>query len=394
MIIRIARRLALSSLFPFGISLLLVIAVITSAIAQGQTRQSGQRPSAVSSPNPLLQNQPQQRLRTANQASQIQSQKAGEFPNFKRSTVPLGAINQQWAEACGQDQTTIAVAHRVDSEIRFRVRQLLGTVVTFPEPVSIVTSPGGTTFTLKAHGDDPERANIWVFGATQSGLDGNYVFVGSSRSGMPTMYLLRVQAESYKTQHCPDLMVLVKPSTSPALANAASAMQEWVAAMNLNTPRMAAAEVTALKVNKVPGSQGTAEVRPERDATGRQSTDWIEGKPFDAAALDFRWKVRSPNGSEADFIAPDIVFSDCCNTYLQFDAERIDKVRIAGIHAVELTGSGLIDAPVNWSMKGNTIVVQGVQKLTLEREGIVVCIDPDDALVKAPVQNHQRADAE
>jgi hypothetical protein len=365
---------AIGAALPWVLILLFVSAVVTSAMAQ---RAPGQKPGP---DNALLraaaEEQQRARLKTPAQPQQIEQQKGGDYPDFNRSTLPLGAINKNWAEGCGPESTTIAVAHRLDSELRFRVRQLLGTVVTFPETVSVVTAPGGTAFSAEPHGGDGTASNVWVFGTTQAGLDGNYVFVGSGRKAVPTMYLMRVQSEGYNTENCPDLLVLVKPATSPALANAATAMQEWAASMGARAMAEQAAAPLMPAAGKTPAASASGS---DADLAGRADVDWLQGRGFDPANLDFRWTVRG----DAE-LAPDIVYSDCCFTYLQYAPERADKVRIAAVHAVERTGSGAIDAPVNWSMKGNTIVVQGIQKLTLEREGIVTCIDPGDALMAGP----------
>ena len=372
---------AIAAALPWVLIALFVSAVVSSAMAQ---RAPGERPGQAGQAGPsnallraAAEEQKRARLKTPPQPQQIDQQKGGDYPDFNRSTLPLGAINKNWAEGCGPESTTIAVAHRLDSELRFRVRQLLGTVVTFPENVSIVTAPGGTAFSAEPHGGDGSASNVWVFGTTQAGLDGNYVFVGSGRRAVPTMYLIRVQSEGYNTENCPDLLVLVKPSTSPALANAATAMQEWAASMGAR----AMAEQAAAPVSPAPGTKApAASANPgDADLAGRADVDWLQGRAFDPANLDFRWTVRG----DAE-LAPDVVYSDCCFTYLQYAPERADKVRIAAVHAVERTGSGAIDAPVNWSMKGNTIVVQGIQKLTLEREGIVTCIDPGEALMAGP----------
>ena len=96
-------------------------------------------------------------------AAQRKQQEGGAYPDLKRDSLPLGAINKQWSEICGQDSTTIAVGYRPNSEIRFRVRQMLGTVVTFPERVGLVSAPSGSVFTAAAHGDNGAViSNVWV----------------------------------------------------------------------------------------------------------------------------------------------------------------------------------------------------------------------------------------
>jgi len=303
--------------------------------------------------------------------AEIDRQKAGVYPKLERDTLPLGAINQRWASSkCGQESTTVAVAYNPSSEIRFKVRQLLGTVVAFPEAVEVVSAPGGTGFRAEPHGDSDTSSNLWIFGSTKAGLDGNYVFVGKG-GGAPVLYLLHIQSEGYNTKSCPDLMVLVQPPIAKGLGRAASALQEWMTAMNVGS----GTPVRAVPVNSVPtGYQKGKAATPDMSVgnTGRGEKDWLESKPFDPSQLKFDWRVYG----EAS-LAPDIVYSDGVFTYLKFSGDRLETIRVAAISAVEQTKHGGIDSPVNWSIKGDTIVVQGIQRLTLEREGLVTCVVPE-----------------
>lgn len=347
-----------------------MMGVVGSALAQSQT------------PVPLP-GTPQAQIKSIDQQSK------GEFSTLpKRAKLPLGAINRAWSDTCGADQTTLAVAHRLDQEITFRIRQLLGTTVVFPESVALVSGASGTAFAAKPYAPGPDQeSQTWVFGATNAGIDGNFVFIGrGSASGTPTLYLLHVQAEGVNTQNCPDLVVLIKPAVSPEMHNAARAMHEWATAMRLRGGVDQALPASQTPDQGVPSAMPVKPVESVGPLTGRPTTDWLEGRGFNPSELDFRWKVYSRSGDDGKLIAPDVVYSDCCNTYLQFDQSRIDKVRIGAVHAVEQIGDGKIDAPVNWTMKGNTIVVKGVQPLTIERGGIVVCIEPNEGLYKAPAR--------
>lgn len=308
--------------------------------------------------------------------SAVEQQLKGNFPKLVRETLPLGAINQVWAgEKCGQDSTTVAIGYNPGSEIRFRIRQLLGTIVAFPEPVELVSEPGGTGFNVKPHGEEGVAANLWIFGTTKAGLDGNYVFVGKGSGRSPVLYLLHVQAEGYNTKNCPDLMVLVRPSVASGIGKAATALQEWMTAMQPGQ----GVPIRTVPVKNTPNPDGS--IAPKNSAvpstvkpsnTGRGGQDWLEQKAFDPSKLKFNWRVYGEPS-----LAPDVVYSDGVFTYLKFSEERIEGVRIAAISAVEKTKRGSIDSMVNWSFKGDTIVVQGIQRLTLEREGLVTCIVPE-----------------
>jgi len=308
--------------------------------------------------------------------SAVEQQLKGNFPALARETLPLGAINKVWAgEKCGQDSTTVAFAYNPGSEIRFRVRQLLGTIVAFPEPVELVSEPGGSGFNVKPHGDEGVAANLWIFGATKAGRDGNYVFVAKGSGRVPVLYLLHVQAEGYNSKNCPDLMVLVRPSVASGIGKAATALQEWMTAMRpdqgvpvRSVPAKAAPAPDGSKGSKVSAVKGSGASKN----TGRGEKDWLEEKAFDPSKLKFNWRVYGEPS-----LAPDIVYSDGVFTYLKYSKERIESVRIAAISAVERTKHGSIDSMVNWSFKGDTIVVQGIQRLTMEREGLVTCIVPE-----------------
>lgn len=359
----------------WGVYAAALVAVAWAEAAQAQSAQPLQPPSSVQ--------------------NQIREQESGVYPTLQnRSVLPLGAINKKWADQCGQTGTTIAVQHSPHREIQFRVRQLLGTVVTFPEPVQIVSQPGGGGFTAEAYGPKGTVASrVWVFGAANAGISANYVFGGGSIHGFPTLYTLQVQAEGINTENCPDLMVLVHAPVSEDMKALAQMMHDFVARTGEPITGNGARQSGEVL-------WPSTDLGPVRDNltgdSGRAGVDYLEGKDYDPSNLVFDWSMR---GDET--LAPDIVYSDGYFTYLKYHAERVDRVRIAAIHAVERTGGGKIDTPVNWNWKGNTIVVQGVQPLTLEREGIVLCIDPATHLVAPermiPTDQHlgdvERADA-
>jgi len=300
----------------------------------------------------------------------IDRQAQGNYPRFDRSELPLGAINETWSSSaeCGEEATTVLVAHSPTKEIRIRLRQLLGTVIAFPQKVSLVQKPGGKAFTARPHGGgEGDAGATWILGATSAGIDGNMVFVSDGSEGMPTLYVLHVQAEGFNTKNCPDLLVLVQPPTARGITALAQSIQQWSDSIR----NMRSSET----VDPLEGSGNSARERPvdtsKASLDGRGETDWVEGKPFDPSKLDFDWRVY---GEES--LAPDIVYSDGVFTYLKFSTDRLERVRIAAISSVEKTSRGAVDTPINWNLKNNTIVIQGVQRLTLEREGLVLCIVP------------------
>lgn len=327
----------------------------------------------------------------AGQARDIQKQEEGNYPALKRDVLPLGAINKKWSSDCGQESTTLAVAYSPNSEIRFRVRQLLGTVVAFPEAVAAVSQPGGVAFSAKPYGPDGAKSSqVWVFGTTKAGVDGNYVFIGGKSGELPRLYLVHVQSEGFNTKECPDLMVLVKGATSADLDRAAAALKAWARSVDKGAIAAASggeATTAAAPAGVADGPKSKPQDAGKReDLTGRGKVDWLGSKPFDPAALNFNWKVYGEKS-----LAPDVVFSDCCFTYLRYSKKRIEWVRLAAVSAVERTVHGKIDAPVNWDMKGNTVVVQGVQPLTLEREGLYTCIKPIDDPAEDPTSPNEKS---
>lgn len=348
----------ISRVLTVSLGVLALMAVDGLGAAGAQARKPGAKPPA-------------------SRQADIDRQSEGKFPALNRSTLPLGAINRAWSEDanCGEESTTLLVAHSPTSEIRVRLRQLLGTVVAFPETVSLVQKPGGQAFSAKPHGGgEGDAGNVWVLGATKAGLDGNMVFVSEGAKGLPTLYVLHVQAEGFNTKNCPDLLVLIQPAVSKGITRLARSIHNWSESIRRRDLRAPAVAAPIAAAGDDEEKAKADEALKESDTAGRNDTDWIEGKSFDPTKINFDWKVYG----EAS-LAPDIVYSDGVFTYLKFSPERAGRVRIAALSAVEDTSRGAIDTPVNWSIKNGTIVVQGVQRLTLEREGLVVCVIPGDA---------------
>ena len=69
--------------------------------------------------------------------------------------------------------------------------------------------------------------------------------------------------------------------------------------------------------------------------------------------------------------------------YLQWDETRMRQMMLPAITAVVTTDRGKLDAPVAFVKHGNTIIVQRIANLTLELEGVVVCVVRDIKIAEA-----------
>lgn len=310
-------------------------------------------------------------------AAQIQSQEQGNYPALSnRSALPLGAINNAWTNDCGQEDSTLVVAHSTTREIAFRVRQLMGSVVVFPEPVQVVSAPGGGGFTAEPYGANRAQASTtWVFGTTNAGVDSNYVFGGSSRHGVPTIYPIHVQAEGLNTENCPDMVVLIKPAVSKEMQRLAKMMHDWSNAAMATGQHVQSPQWSSATFDAASDDQEAEETTD--DGSGRKEQDYLASFQTDPTKLVFDWEMYGEQS-----LLPDGVYSDCCRTYLYYKPERFPRVRFPAISAVERTANGLIDSPVVTNVRNTTIVVNGIQDLTLEREGFVGCIRGLDGVVE------------
>jgi len=339
-----------------------MVAIPSMALAQ-QTPQRVSKPAsrqAVAQP-------------TAKQA--IASQSKGQYPTLSRSALPKGAINQNWAASCAEEDSITSVIYSPSKELRVRTRQLIGTVIVFPEVVSALTSGLGNIISLKAYPNDKStKSKIWILGAREAGVDGNVAFIGRPDLNSPRIYSLHVQTEGLNTVNCPDLVFQIRGTTDQALEGVAGSILQKMNLATGEAPPAAVAEPDERQLKT------TQELRTELETdsltgTGRQEVDWLEGFRFDPSRLDFRWKL---GGDPKTDFAPDIVFSDDAFLYLQWDEKRMQQMMLPAISVVVKTDKGKLDAPVSFVKRGNTIIVQRVANLTLELEGIVVCVVRDD----------------
>lgn len=314
--------------------------------------------------------------RQPSQADAIKRQQQGQYPAFQRSTLPRGAINYHWAGRCKPDESTQNVVFKAGEEIRFRTRHLIGTVVVFPEEVSPVVNGLGDGITLAPYPKSSgNKARIWIFGTKAAGIDGNVVFIAGVIEQQPRLYAFRIQTEGVNTQNCPDLIVNVhreRSAFAPVAENIARTMIDEGVAAGTPAPAPGAVPRAAVELaGKLAKPGQSAPDEPDTTGTGRQAVDWLEGFKFDPSKLDFHWKLSGIK--EADF-APDIVFSDDEFLYLQWEPARMKTIMLPAISAVIPTDRGKLDGPVPWVRRGNTVIVQRVTNLTLEFEGLVVCV--------------------
>jgi len=312
-------------------------------------------------------------IKPGDQRQAIEQQRRGQYPAFNRELLPKGAINYNWATKCRPDESTQNFLYQPGTEIRVRTRQLIGTVLVFPERVAAMTSGLGNAITLNPY---PKQNNgssrIWVLGSREAGLDGNLAFIGGMEIAGPRIYSLRVQTEGVNTENCPDLVVNIKSSTDKSVDALAGRIAQAIEPSQYEGPAMPAVPTMPVETADLP--PGGAPIDLDGDETGRQHVDWLESFQFDPTKLDFRWKLEGD--AKADF-APDIVFSDDEFMYLQWDPKRWKQMMLPAISVNVTTDRGVLDAPVLPQRRGNTLIIQRVANLTLELEGVVVCVKRD-----------------
>jgi hypothetical protein len=349
------------------IAVIVMLVIIVSNISDAMA-QSGKRKAV----------KPGSSGKAISQSQSIKQQQRGQYPAFSRNSLPLGAINYNWATKCKPNESTVNTLFMPGSEIRIRTRQLIGTVIVFPEVVSSLTSGLGDAITLSGYPSSKSNSSrIWILGTRAAGLDGNLAFIGGVEVGGPRIYSLRVQTEGVNSKNCPDLVVNIKSATDNGLAGIAERIAK---AMTSEAPAPSAIPVIPVKSENL----GTSEM-DEPGGSGRQTIDWLEGFNFDPSKIDFHWAIGDRDevlGGKLPDFAPDIAFSDDEFLYLKWDDSRMKEMILPAISAVIKTDRGKVDAPVTWVRRGNTIIVQRKANLTLEFEGIVVCISRQGDSVK------------
>lgn len=332
----------------------ILVSLITMAFALPAIAQQVKKPGEKAAQQPT-------------QRQAIVSQTDGNYPAFKRTGLPIGAINNQWATKCKESDTINGVIYSPNNEIRIRARQLIGTVIVFPETVSAITSGLGKMITLDAYPNKKSgRSRIWILGAVNAGADGNIAFLGQEDYNGPRIYPIRVQTEGVNSVNCPDMVFYIKDAADPALKSVAGNILENLGGISPEIGAQKVPEVETVELNAA--NDGTQD---NLAGTGRQKVDWLEGVKFDPSKLDFGWKL---GGDEKAEFAPDIVYSDDQFLYLKWDQKRFDRMMMPAVRSVLVTDRGKLDTPVSKVMRGNVMVVQRVSNLTLTLEGVVVCV--------------------
>lgn len=315
------------------------------------------------------------------QSQAIQQQQRGQYPEFERGgLLPKGAINYNWATKCAPDESTRSYLYKPGVEIRVRARQLIGTVLQFPEEVAAITSGLGNAISLTPYPNkEAGSSRLWVLGARSAGLDGNLAFIGGQEVGGPRIYSLRVQTEGVNTDNCPDILVNIRSTTDSSIDEVAGRVARALAGSGAVPPAPLAVPLQPVeRAGLTPARPGPGTVGADvasTEGTGRQDVDWLEGFKFDPSKLDFKWRMGGDENAQS--FAPDAVYSDDEFMYLHWRPERMKQIILPAISAVITTERGKVDAPVPWVRRGNTVIVQRITALSLEFEGLVVCVTRD-----------------
>tara|TARA_R110002072_G_scaffold251266_5_gene410143 strand:+ start:137 stop:1270 length:1134 start_codon:yes stop_codon:yes gene_type:complete len=368
------RIFSIAALVSFGLS----------ASAWGQVAKPGQSyvPAQASGGGALLQGQEQS----------INRQASGNFPAFQRSLIPLGLMYDKWAEKCKASSSVTSLLYKPDEELRVRARQMDGVVLRFGEKVAPMVKGAPDVVEVVPWGKG-DVSRIWIVKALVSGALTNLTFVGGRIAGGERIYSIRLQTEAVNTKNCPDLIVNIR-TPGDDIKDRARAAVEKLDAEDRKTSRGAVQSpgmtTAAPDRDEGPVTQGSGD-KPGHDGTGRQETDWIYGEKFDPTEISHDWRTRAKSTAGLE-IAPDVVYSDSSFMYLKYKNNRLKRVLRPSVSLVRTIRRGgkeiKTDSQVRASWRGDVLVVQGVGPLTLEVEGVVVCIEPVGALTE-PVDRRQ-----
>lgn len=316
-------------------------------------------------------------LKQPAQVQQIQKHKNGDYGRLPRST--LGAINRNWSERCSESHTIQRLVYDANKEIRVRLVQTIGTVITFPEPVTAITSGlGNDTIVVESFPKKQETSRIWVLGAKKAGADTNVTFIGGATDADPRFYAIHTQLEGWNTLNCPDVIVKISGAIGSSARTLAKQAHDI---LRYGNNVIGSAKVAPVEMIGIDDLDEASRSQSQANGAGRQEVDYLKGEGSDPAKLDFRW-LKSGDIDEADF-GPDIIYSDETHMYLQWAPERRKKILMPAVAVVLTTDKGKVDTPILPTMRGNTMVVPRVANLTLKLEGIIICITHEETALKS-----------
>ncbi len=299
----------------------------------------------------------------------------GNYPSLEQKTLPIGAIHRTWATRCTPSDTISDVAFEPAEEIKFSTVQLAASTILFEEPVYAMVKGDDRVISLTAYpsnSDGPSRA--WVVLTRSPGASTNLQFTNDPLR-FDRLYSFFVQTETFNSTNCPTQLVRLRgalpdlPEISPLALTA------------LGQSDSAALTVPALQANNKTDAKTGGN---KTDGTGRHSPDYVPGSAYgDPAKLDFTWRAFGEKE-----MAPDIVYDDGEYMYLQYDEDRLKSMKTGVVSIVNKAGDLEVDSPVNSAWRGNTLIVHGVGKLTIERHDKVVCIVSTRTL-HAPTRSDQ-----
>jgi len=231
--------------------------------------------------------------------------------------------------------------------MKINLRRHIVTRIKLPEIVDEAALGDATLFGVRhEHGDS--YVDVWPVVA---GVDSNLI-VQDTHGRIFTFYVRALPVDSTTV---PDLTVLVSevgPYASPLSLKPDQKVE------NLENPE---AEKDAQSVVSGPISDGRGE-------SGAFPTDFVDGIPFDAAKVNYEFKMYGDRS-----IAPDRVFTDGVWTYLYYDPERFHQVDLP----VPFRLVDGIDTPVNYRIGKSLIAVEAVGEFSLINGHRIVCVVPD-----------------
>ncbi len=247
---------------------------------------------------------------------EVMKQKKGDYGEMRRrSDVPLGATQKIWDKSEGG---VYEINYLKNDVIKIRIREFMNTTITLPRWEKIKQVFIGNEDIVKSL--QPKQNILVLEPEGEVGADTSISVICEGHT-----YLLYVRIEGLNSKNLPDVGVTIKA-----------------------LPPHGFHQKNKTKVAK------------------EFTKEWLNEMNISPKELDFKFAMSGDRS-----IAPDLVYSDGFNTWLNY-GKNFNK-RTVPIIMMVLDG---VDTPANYEVIGNSVVVQNVGIITLKNGGKTTCIYP------------------